>query len=309
MRTKVTEVHATSIIGVGAHIGANTSIGPYCHVYPGVFIGDNTVLADRVTVGPRVRIGSNVDVAAGVHLDGDLELHDGVAVGPNTAVIGPSPGRSRSQTVVNRGASIGANATIEAGVTIGAYATVAAGTVVTRDVPPYATVEGNPAQIVGYESSPQFEVTRHLRTSEIDDSAFPIALGKATLLRYPRVDDIRGSLTFGEVGVQLPFAPLRYFLVYGVPTREVRGEHAHHTLHELVVCVSGECAIAIDDGYIRAETVLDRPDVALHIPPKVWRSHYNYSLQAVLLSLCSEPYDEDDYIRSYDLFQQELDGG
>ena len=118
----------------------------------------------------------------------------------------------------------------------------------------------------------------------------------------PRVIDLRGSLTFGEVPTHLPFEPIRYFLISEVPSSEVRGEHAHRTLHQLLICVQGEVAVAIDDGSERGELVLDRPDVALHLPPLVWGRQYRYSSDAVLLVLASDVYDDADYIRTYDEF-------
>jgi dTDP-4-dehydrorhamnose 3,5-epimerase-like enzyme len=82
----------------------------------------------------------------------------------------------------------------------------------------------------------------------------------------------------------------------------VRGEHAHLTLQEFLICLRGSCSVALDDGEHREEVVLDDPTVGLLVPPKVWRVHYKYSADAILLSLCSEVYDSADYVRSYDDF-------
>jgi dTDP-4-dehydrorhamnose 3,5-epimerase-like enzyme len=122
------------------------------------------------------------------------------------------------------------------------------------------------------------------------------------LHQMPIVDDLRGMLSFGEVENHLPFAPKRYFIVYGVPSKEVRGEHAHRELHQFLVCVQGSVSVVIDDGSSRDEVLLDSPGLGLHIPPLVWGIQYRYSLNAVLLVLASDTYKAEDYIRDYDEF-------
>src|SRR5262249_52979136 len=97
-----------------------------------------------------------------------------------------------------------------------------------------------------------------------------------------------------------------YYLVYEVPSKEVRGERAHRECHEFLICVSGSCRVVVDDGQNRAETTLDRPNVGLHIPPMIWCVEYKYSLDAVLLVLASDVYRAEDYIRDYDEFLQVL---
>jgi dTDP-4-dehydrorhamnose 3,5-epimerase-like enzyme len=118
----------------------------------------------------------------------------------------------------------------------------------------------------------------------------------------PLIEDLRGALTFGEIEKHLPFKPRRFFVVFDVPSREVRGEHAHRELHEFLVCLRGSCAIALDDGESHDEVVLDTPTLGLHVPPKLWRVHYKYSPDAMLLALCSDAYDSEDYVRDYDQF-------
>ena len=123
-----------------------------------------------------------------------------------------------------------------------------------------------------------------------------------TVYDLPIVLDLRGSLSVAELGNGLPFTPERYFLVFDVPSREVRGEHAHKRLDQFLVCVKGDCALIVDDGSHREEIVLDRPNLGVHIGPMVWGTQYRFSADAVLLVLASSPYDPDDYIRSYDEF-------
>jgi dTDP-4-dehydrorhamnose 3,5-epimerase-like enzyme len=113
---------------------------------------------------------------------------------------------------------------------------------------------------------------------------------------------MRGSLSFAEIGRHLPFLPKRYFVVFNVASRDVRGEHAHKTLHQFLVCVAGSCRVMVDNGRRREEYVLDSPGTAVHIPPMVWGVQYKYSADAVLLVLASDVYDPDDYIRDYDEF-------
>jgi dTDP-4-dehydrorhamnose 3,5-epimerase-like enzyme len=118
----------------------------------------------------------------------------------------------------------------------------------------------------------------------------------ATIYRLPLVQDLRGYLSAAE---NLPFEIKRFFLVFDVPSREVRGEHAHRQCHQFLVCAHGECRIIADDGREREEIVLDSPSVGLHLAPMVWATQYRYSPDAVLLVLASEVYQPKDYIRDY----------
>lgn len=126
-----------------------------------------------------------------------------------------------------------------------------------------------------------------------------IGIGGATLHRFPRVTDSRGSLTVGEFGRSIPFEAKRYFMVFDVPAMETRGEHAHRACHQFLICVRGSCTVVADDGHGRREIVLDRPDVGIHLPPMVWGIQYKYSVDALLLVFASHFYDSGDYIRDY----------
>ena len=285
-------------------VGAGTRIWAFTHVLPGARIGSDCNICDQVFIENDVTVGDRVTVKCGVQLWDGITLEDDVFVGPNATFTNDRLPRShqRSDTVlrtlVKRGASIGANATILPGLTIGPNAMVGAGAVVTRDVPPNAIVVGNPARITGYGKA---EVV-----VPADRRAAPglrgLTVKGAALHRLPMIRDLRGALTFGEINEHLPFTPERFFVVYDVPSREVRGEHAHLKLHEFLVCLRGSCSVALDDGTVREEVVLDSPTIGLHIPPRLWRVHYKYSPDAILLSLCSDPYDADDYVRDYDDF-------
>jgi dTDP-4-dehydrorhamnose 3,5-epimerase-like enzyme len=124
-----------------------------------------------------------------------------------------------------------------------------------------------------------------------------------TLHHFPLIPDLRGNLTVGEFDRQVPFKPLRYFMVFGVPNREIRGEHAHHLCEQFLICVRGSCSVVADDGENKIEVMLDGPDQGLYLPPLTWGVQYKYSADAMLMVFASHYYDAADYIREYDEFQ------
>lgn len=288
-------------------IGPGTRIWAFTHVLPGARLGADCNICDHVFIENDVLIGDRVTVKCGVQIWDGTTVENDVFVGPNVTFSNDKFPRSKqypdrfAKTIVKRGASIGANATILPGITIGANAMIGAGAVVTRDVPQNAVVVGNPARITGYVQTigrpaiavPAIAPDRNLR---------PLTVSGARLYRMPLIEDLRGALTFGEINQHLPFEPKRFFIVFDVPTREVRGEHAHLALHEFLICLRGTCSIALDDGTHRDEVILDSPTVGLHVPPRLWRVHYKYSPDAMLLALCSDIYDAADYVRDYDTF-------
>jgi len=152
-------VHESAYVDEGAKIGSGSRIWHFCHVMGGAEIGEDCTLGQNVFVAKGVRIGRGCKIQNNVSLYEGVILEEQVFVGPSavfTNVRTPRAAfpRNRSEdylrTVVKKGASIGANATIVCGVTIGEWAFVAAGAVVTKDVPPYALVAGVPARVVGY---------------------------------------------------------------------------------------------------------------------------------------------------------------
>ncbi len=203
---------------------------------------------------------------------------------------------------------MGANATILPGIAIGERAMVGAGAVVTRDVPPGAIVVGNPARITGYTGADAMPMptTSSIPTNAAEPGAYPSRVRGVTFHRMPLVKDMRGDLSFGEAQRHVPFDIQRYFLVFGVPGKEIRGEHAHRTLHQFLVCVHGSCHCVVDDGVTREEFVLDEPCKGVYVPPMCWCVQYRYSADAVLMVLASAPYDPHDYIRNYSEFLQVL---
>jgi dTDP-4-dehydrorhamnose 3,5-epimerase-like enzyme len=211
--------------------------------------------------------------------------------------------------IVRRFASIGANATVSPGVVIGRRAVIEAGAVVSQNVPANAIVSGNPATIVAYvDSGPASEpvqvAMRALRLAGITETRVP----GVTLHALTNARDLRGSLVAAEF-VDLPFAPRRLFIVYGVPSESVRGAHAHRECAQLLVCLAGELSCLVDDGSAREEVHLDTPQIGLHIPPMIWGTQWKYTREAVLLVLASHPYDPGDYIRDYEEFLGELERG
>ena len=150
-------VHESAYVDDGARIGKGTKIWHFCHVMPGAQIGERCSLGQNVVVMSGTRIGNNVKIQNNVSIYEGVELEDDVFCGPSmvfTNVINPRSHVSRrnefQKTRVQRGASIGANATILCGVTLGEYAFVGAGAVVTTDVLPYALMIGVPARRVGW---------------------------------------------------------------------------------------------------------------------------------------------------------------
>ncbi len=291
------------------NIGDGTRVWAFSHVLPGAVIGADCNICDHVFIENDVVIGNRVTIKCGVQIWDGLRIDDDVFIGPNATFTNDLFPRSRqypekfSQTVIQQGASIGANATVLAGNIIGRNAMIGAGAVVTKDVPPNAIVVGNPARITGYVSTTA-AMQKQPEMSSIQKlgAEGQSAIKGVQLIRLPFIPDMRGSLSFAEYGQYLPFEPKRFFLVFDVPSREVRGEHAHKNLNQFLVCVKGSCAVMVDDGNCREEYVLNSPGIALHIPPMVWGVQYKYSADAVLMVLASDVYNADDYIRNYDEF-------
>ncbi len=229
--------------------------------------------------------------------DGAL-IGDGVTVGPGAVVL--SEGREGGDgTVICAGAEIGANATVLSGVKIGIRARIAPGAVVTRSVPPLAIVEGNPARITGYVETSPVQFADSIRPGVPETATRSSKVKGVTFHNLRMVYDLRGNLSAGEFEKEIPFKPLRYFLVLEVPTAESRGEHAHLKCEQFLVAVRGSINVIADDGQTREEFILNRPDTGLYLPPMVWGIQYRYSADAVLLVFASEYYDPADYVRDY----------
>lgn len=307
--------HPAAIVETEA-IGGGTRVWAFAHILAGARVGSDCNICDHTFIENDVLIGDRVTVKCGVQLWDGVTLEDEVFVGPNATFTNDSFPRSRqhqespSRTLVRRGASIGANATILAGITIGARAMVGAGAVVTRDVPADTIVAGNPARIIGYVGveKPELDPDRPA-PAKIEAGAQPSRVRGVSLHHLPLVEDLRGLLSFGEVGQHVPFEIKRYFLVFDVQSQHIRGEHAHRNTHQFLICVRGSCRCVVDDGKTREEYLLDHPRVGLYVPPMCWCVQYNYSTDGVLLVLASDPYEAADYIRDYAEFSTMVNAG
>lgn len=303
--------HAQAIVE-STKIGKDTRVWAFAHVLPGAVIGEDCNLCDHVFIENDVVVGDRVTVKCGVQLWDGVRLEDDVFVGPNaTFTNDPFPRSKRrpeefTKTVVQKGASIGANATILAGVTIGQNSMVGAGSVVTRDVPPNAIVVGNPARIVNYVTG---DLQSKVPVSQFKGGLEEMPVPGVKLIQLPEITDLRGSLTFAEIPGLLPFEPRRFFMIYDVPGKDVRGEHAHKELHQFLICVRGQCSVVLDNGSMRHEVRLDRPTLGLYIPPRIWATEYKFTPEAALFVLASDVYDAGDYIRNYSEYLEFISRG
>lgn len=273
--------HSTSVVENGSFVGQNVTLGCFVQVCRDARVGDNslieglTIVSSNVTIGDRVKIGHGVSFVTPTTDAGRTEVADDVI--------------------------IGAHAIIHHGVAIGSHAFIAPGAIVERTIPSLAIVDGSPARIIGYVGASQQVSPNEVITNS---SIQPSLVAGVQIHNMPRIVDIRGNLTVGEFERTVPFAVKRYFMVFDVPSRETRGEHAHRECHQFLICVRGSCAVVADDGKNRQEFLLDRPDVGVHLPPMVWGIQYKYSADAVLLVFASHHYDSADYIRNYAEFRQ-----
>ena len=159
--------HPTAVVADGASIGAGTKIWHFCHIMGGAVIGESCIFGQNCHVASGVVIGSRVKVQNNVSIYAGTTIEDEVFLGPSCVLTNVSNPRAQvnrraiyEQTRIRRGATIGANATIVCGIAIGRYAFIGAGAVVTRDVPDYALVVGNPARQRGWMSRHGHPLTR-----------------------------------------------------------------------------------------------------------------------------------------------------
>jgi len=184
------EAHESAIIDHGAKIGSGTRIWHWVHICSGAKIGKSCTLGQNVFVGNRVVIGNNCKIQNNVSVYDNVTLRENVFCGPSmvfTNVVNPRAAISKKHefrdTLVDTGATLGANCTIICGVRIGAYAFVAAGAVVTRDIEPYALVAGVPARRIGWMS-------KHGERLDLPVSGFARTTCKASGHRYVLEDSV-----------------------------------------------------------------------------------------------------------------------
>lgn len=289
-------------------VGAGTRIWAFAHVLPGAVIGADCNVCDHVFIENDVVVGDRVTIKCGVQLWDGLRVGDDVFIGPNATFSNDKFPRSKAhqaqplQTLLGEGCSIGAGAVVLPGLRIGARAMVGAGAVVTHDVPSRAIVSGNPARIVGYVDTPTHATPPPTVTRGPAATTTPLAVRGVSLHTLTRVEDLRGALTVAEFERDVPFAVRRFFAVFDVPGKEVRGEHAHRKCHQFLIAARGALSVVVDDGQTREEVRLDNPQLGLWVPPLVWATQYRYSPDAMLIVFASDHYDAVDYIRDYDEF-------
>ena len=296
-------IHPQALVETG-DVGQGTRVWAFAHLLPGSVVGRDCNICDGVFIEGGAVVGDRVTVKCGVQLWTGVTLEDDAFIGPNaTFTNDPFPRsrqhpRSYARTVVRKGASIGANATILPGITIGERAMIGAGAVVTHDVPAGAVVVGNPGRVV-----------KNLDDVAIrprDDEQAPArGLAGVRVVDIPEIRDERGSLTFGQFDSHVPFVPHRYFTIMDVPAGTRRGGHAHRTVEQFIVALRGRVVVSLDDGDATRQVVLDSPRRALYIPPLVWNDLSELSPEGVILGLASEAYNEREYIRDRATFDRE----
>ena len=126
---------------------------------------------------------------------------------------------------------------------------------------------------------------------------------KPQIVQLPKIDDIRGNLTFIEEKQHVPFFIRRVYWIYDVPGGEVRGGHAYKTLNEIIVALSGSFDVVLHDGKEELKYSLNRSYYGVLVPELYWRKLENFSTNALALILASDEYKEADYIRDFDLFK------
>ena len=276
-------------------IGRGTRVWAFAHVLPGAQIGEDCNICDHTFIEGGARIGNRVTLKCGVHVWTGINIEDDVFVGPNATFTNDRTPRSRQWpsefpvTRVRRGASIGASATLLPGVTIGEHAMVGAGAVVTRDVPPYASVVGNPARILGYvtrdgsaiESIPASAVAPELRVSGV----------KVVPAEQARVRSIalRGGL---------PFEP-RLLRVLTARAGEAIGKPRATRGARILLSCGGRAVAWLCDATEQQAVGLDTTSFGLHVEPMVWTSLLAIT-EATLLELASD--DDDDALDDYTAF-------
>lgn len=131
-----------------------------------------------------------------------------------------------------------------------------------------------------------------------------LSIEKCKLIYFPKINDVRGNLSFIEENNQIPFQIKRVYYLYDVPSGATRGGHAHKALEQIIIALSGSFDVILDDGRNRQAYFLNRPHYGLYIPPGIWRELENFSSNSVALSIVSAVYEESDYIRDYEVFKR-----
>ena len=126
-----------------------------------------------------------------------------------------------------------------------------------------------------------------------------------SVIHVSKIYNEAGNITVVENGENIPFDVKRIYYLYDVPSGEARGGHAHYELEQFIIAASGSFDVIINDGKNKKRVTLNRPNLAIHIVPGLWRELENFSSGSICMVLASHKYDESDYIRNYDLFLKE----
>ena len=127
-----------------------------------------------------------------------------------------------------------------------------------------------------------------------------------SIIDVSKIHNESGNITVVENGENIPFDVKRIYYLYDVPGGEARGGHAHYELEQYIIAASGSFDVILDDGKNRKRVTLNRPNIALHIVPGLWRKLDNFSSGSISLVLASHEYDEKDYIRNYNEYTKYL---
>ncbi|MCD9854174.1 FdtA/QdtA family cupin domain-containing protein [Epilithonimonas sp. JDS] len=123
-----------------------------------------------------------------------------------------------------------------------------------------------------------------------------------SIINLGKINFDEGNLTVVQNNTSFPFEVKRVFYLYDIAGGESRGAHSHKECHQFLIAASGSYEVSLDDGHLKRQVFLNRPDIGLHIPPGIWASEVNFSSGAICLVLASHTYNENDYIRDYNIF-------
>jgi acetyltransferase-like isoleucine patch superfamily enzyme len=282
------------------NVGAGTRVWAFAHVLSGAVVGTECNICDHVFVENDVVIGDRVTIKSGVQLWDGIRLEDDVFVGPNATFSNDRYPRSKIypaeylKTVVRRGASIGANATILPGLAIGERALVAAGSVVTRDVPARVLVQGNPARPSAFLDADLLDAS----LCDPTEGACELLPG-VELYRLSQTIERGGTLVAIDLAHNVPFAPQRFFALTGAPNGVLTGDQAYIRCIQFVVLLSGAVTALVDNARKRRAVRLAVPGTAILIPAGTWGGYLAFAPGTTLGVFASEPDSPADCIRDY----------
>ena len=130
-----------------------------------------------------------------------------------------------------------------------------------------------------------------------------VSIFDCSVIKLGKINFDEGNLTVVENNSNFPFDVKRVFYLYDIAGGENRGAHSHKECHQFLIAASGSFEVSLDDGNYKRQIFLNRPDMGLHIPPGIWASEINFSSGAICLVLASHHYNEADYVRDYNTFQ------